>query len=86
MIGDKKQEDKDDTEPPSPERLENANCGKAVEPKRGKVMTELEAKLKHTVQCPVCRRHDFGIQDLNWSDIFNFSLIYVKVVVEAMMS
>lgn len=43
-------------------------------------------KVKHTVQCPVCRRHDFGIQDLNWSNIFDFSFIYVKIIVEAMIS
>lgn len=49
-------------------------------------MTELEAKVKHMVQCPIYRRHDFRTQHLNWNDIFDFSFIYVKVIVEAMMS
>lgn len=35
---------------------------------------ELEAKARHTVHCPVCRRHDLGTQDLNQSDIFELYL------------
>lgn len=53
-IGDKRQGGKDDIEPPSAGRLENTNYRKEVRPKRGKATSELEAKVRHTMQCPVC--------------------------------
>lgn len=56
LTGDKRQGGKDDTEASSLGRWENAsNYRKEVGPRRGKIISELEAKVRHTMQCPVCK-------------------------------
>lgn len=36
--------------------------------------------MRHIMECPMCKRHDLGTQELNWNDIFGFNFIYVKVI------
>lgn len=50
------------------------------------VHAELEVDVRLPVRCPVCRRHDFGTQGHNWSSIFEFEFIYMKVIIEATRS